>query len=275
MKPSWANIDAARIGDTVESLKSMLVRPTTEALSQLRAMLAGGITFRDNFKCAIIERDLVHAVETPITLGFKPIGVYALRSEALGTYSRYAIDSLDWRLDAPGGTIGVKAKYDLNHTGPSLIKYHSTTEAIAHGAPLRDVVSWDSTERADSTGVITEATGIFTVSEAGLYHVSIMLSFQTGVTYTEIAALISQGTASYMGETYIPAALSNGPTITCTALLSLAAGGTFKAVAYQVNAAVAARNLIGGRDSGKKIQIARLRNDAVPTNTVTLLCVGG
>jgi len=270
LKPGWPRIDAAKIGDTVESIKSMLVTPTARALVELQNMLGGGLTFTDNFKCSIVEKALTHGVEMPITCGFNPIGVYALRSEAIKDGSRYSIDSLDWRFGAPGGTIGVTAKFDLGHSGQLLEKHRTTNQTIANNTLT--TVLWESTTNTRGS-VITESSGSFSVTEAGVYFVSGQVNISGGA-LTAFQAWLEMG-GNRFGDTGFFATTTADALVSTSWPITMAAGDSVKFVAYQTNAAVANRTIIGTNTNRARMAVQRLYNATVPQNNVTLLLVGG
>lgn len=262
MKPGWGNIDAARVGDTVESLKDVLVGPTSRALLELQAMLTGGLTFTDNIKCAIIKRDLVHGVEQPVTLGFRPIGMYALRSEAVGANVRYAVESLDWRMDAPGGTIGVTARYDQSATG-------YVGEAVRSFLPFAS--------RNALVNAIPETIASISLT-AGDWDLSCICGFGgAALTGTALYASLSP-TNNTLSTDYgdniwdtglMPTANASSYIVIPSYRVSLSASATYYMVA-QANFTAGSTGAFG------RISATRARKlDNAVTNTVTLLCVGG
>lgn len=280
MKYSAPRIDAFRVGDTVESLKKALVEPVSRTLFELQAMLTAGLTFGDNFKCAIIERDLVHGVEMPITLGFKPIGVYALRSEALGTSARYAIESLDWQPDATGGTIGVTARYALDHTAPYLFARKSANQTIADATPT--TVTWDTLVAAPTGSTLTSgviyvsSTTTIKVTEPGLYRVEAKLSYAANVTGRRVAYQLQ---TSGVGTGAVPGINGQSATITGPDYQETAAtyvlSTSDNVIIWTTQSSGGNLDLLGNQNYDCTLRVTRLLSLNAPTNTVTLLCVGG
>lgn len=273
MKPGWGSIDAARIGETVESLKDVLVQPTSRALVELQAMLTGGLTFTDNVKCAIIKRDLVHGLEQPITLGFKPIGVYALRSEAVGANVRYAVESLDWRMDAPGGTIGVTARYAAPVGGIELTR---TSATIANATDT--AVTWDIERR--KFGNLTHSNTVnparVVCEKAGIVLPSFGCYFAASAVGERFIWVSKNGVTGFAGSRWgeIRGNASAGDhAIISTQPIEVAAGDYIEARAYQTSGG--ALNVLGNAIGESLFSVEYIKPPSTATNTVTLLCVGG
>ncbi len=253
------------------------------SIEKIADLLNNQATFGDNMNAAIVEIPLcVHGSEIlwKSPLKSRPIGFWPLTAiQEDGTRLQFAGDPLfnDLPLGGDGkvkqGHFSITPHYELNHTQPCLKKYHSTTESVANNA-TEDVIDWDSTARSVGS-VISVSAGIFTVSEAGSYLVTLTVPWQAGVTYTDVAAYISSGGVLTDLQTFLPAPFTNGPVINCAGVLNLAAGGTFKARVYQQNAAALARTILGGATTGKQISVQRIYNDSIPSATIKGILVGG
>ena len=256
MKPRWPGIDSATVG-----------KPAARALVDIETMLRGGLTLGDNFHCAVIKRDLIHGAETPITLGFKPIGVYALRSESIGAGARYAVDSLDWRPDVPGGTIGVTVSYapPLGYCRAS----SSVNVSIPHNALTS--VTLNAAEQSGNTSWVVGSPTLITCAVAGRVSVGMSGLYDTAAGgHRDGYILKNNAPPPYYAYDVTPGgsyAAVNG-----SDEVDVVAGDYFVFKANQNQTAVAALNLIASTIS------FRVRYVAPPStaqNTVTLLCVGG
>ncbi len=249
---------------------------TPKVLGDLRAMLGGGLTFKDNVNCAIITLDCQHGVETRVTnpLRTVPIAFFPISSmsiTAIGGQSNGAARPIDdyptLNTSRTDGFLGVTVNYELNHTQPCLIRTASAVQAIAHGGGGAALTGWNTTSFSRGS-VISDNGSIFTVTEAGTYSVAVKLPFEAG-TYTAADLWINTGTV--VAEDYRALAFTDRPIINVATIVQLAAGGTITAFTYHTNAAVAARNVTTER----RIAIHRLFNDTVPLGRVTGILVGG
>jgi hypothetical protein len=182
------------------------------------------------------------------------------------------VAGLRWRhiQSRPGepSLVGVTLLYDLAHTEPMLIRTASATQNVANNT-LTDMTGWNTTETSRGA-VISDDGTTFTVTEAGTYAITLAAGFTGGSTYSAADVWIDQG-GTARAENYLPAPFTDGPLLTTSTVLSLAAGGTFKARAFQTNAATATRTLRANR----RITIHRLCSDETPRGRVTLRFDGG
>lgn len=220
-----------------------------------------------------------HGVETLIA---NPYGASSSRFP-VAILSHYATDSTtglvtpiaNISISAPRADkrIGITVQYDLAHTQPSLIRTASAVQSIAAAGGDKQLTGWDTTESSRGS-VISDNGALFTVSEAGSYLVALLVRFQSGATYTKCEATIRAGGVNH-GDSFVPAPMTDGGYFTCSAVLRLAAGGTFDASCFQDNAAAAARNVLSGASTGRRIAIHRLYNDTLPTAAVKAVFISG
>ncbi len=272
MKPAWPLIDAALVGDSVDTIKAGLIPPLQRALYELRTILSSGATFGDNMNAAIVEIPLcVHGTERVWSnpLKSKPIGFIPMDStRQLAGYP----DFNDAPLDASGNVIaksfGLTASYEMNHTKECRIKNASATQSIANNSDTA-ITGWDTVSFSRGT-TITDDGSIFTIAEAGTYTASIHCPLEAA-TYTAYNLYLQIGGSNDNLNMYFPVAFTTGPDLTGACTFRVTAGQTLVARIYQANGAAAARNITTAR----RIAIHRLYNDTVPSATVTGILVGG
>ncbi len=242
---------------------------------QTNQALTNNLTFADNMNAAVVRYNLTHGSELkiPNPLKTRPVGVLAIRSASINGGSRYAIDSFDWRFIDSGDPkdkqqLGVTARYDLSHAEPCMTRTASAVQSITHGA-INTVNGWNTNEFSRGSVITTDNT-TFTVSESGTYSVSALITYETA-TYTYGYVSISTSGGVIITRDLRAYTSTDRPNINVSGVIRLAAGTTFTVVTLHTNAAVAARNLTTER----RITVHRLYNDTTPTNTVTLLVIGG
>lgn len=239
------------------------------------------------FKTSIFKHAAETRVRTPLPIGAKCMAVAVVKAigttltsdgrPSTATYALQVLGGPSWRslgrTQDNGEVLGITMQYDLAHTQPYLIRTASAVQSIAAAGGDKQLTGWDTTESSRGS-VISDNGALFTVSEAGSYLVALLVRFQSGATYTKCEATIRAGGVNH-GDSFVPAPMTDGGYFTCSAVLRLAAGGTFDASCFQDNAAAAARNVLSGASTGRRIAIHRLYNDTAPTGRVTLMYFGG
>jgi hypothetical protein len=254
---------------------------------QVAKALRNGVTLSDNTPYKTQSYILKHGVETeitpPLAKGLSIKGVSVLQCEGIevdattlkptGKVTSLGLGSpLVWRPSGKeSGSIYVTANYDLRHTAASLSMYLSGNTVGKANASDAIVTEWDTVERADTTGTITHAAGVFTCAEAGNYLVSADLRWQSG-TYTGAQLTIKKNAASQFYSS-LALAFTTLPIINASFPVSLAAGGNVSIFAYQSNAAAAARTMTGSTE-GCRVAVSRLYNDSTPFGRLNLLFYG-
>lgn len=282
MRPSWPQIDLAKIANTLESVRSGFVTPAARALNDVRKILSNGMTFADNMNAAWVEFEAKHGTEARVAnplngipRAFIPVDALtlsALGGRLTGTKQTLITQPL-LNTQRTDGFLGIRVQYDLAHEQPSLIRTASAVQSIAAAGGDKQLTGWDTTESSRGS-VISDNGALFTVSEAGSYLVVLLVRFQSGATYTKCEATIRAAGVNH-GDSFVPAPMTDGGYFTCSAILRLAAGGTFDTSVFQDNAAAAARNVLSGASTGRRIAIHRLYNDTTPAARVRGILVGG
>lgn len=241
-------------------------------LDELQALLRNGLMFKDNVDCSIITKDLVHGEEETFSVGFKPIGVYALKSEAVDDGERYAVSALDWRI-VDDATIGVTARY----AAPSghVVVEKTANMSVAHNA--RTAMQWSAVKYQEGTAISwsSGANTRLTFSQPGRVQLStdIILYDTAAGGHRETYWLKNGVTANYLGYDLTPGGVYAGTS--GTGDITVASGDYVELYLYQNQTAIAALNVLGGAPNPPQGIVRYVAPPLTATNTVTLLCVGG
>lgn len=222
-----------------------------------------------NDSMALISFTASHGVEVPIKNPFgdrgAPVGFKVL--DSTGTLGVASHTMRIARL-TEDNRIGMTVQFDGKHTEPCLIKTLSADKSINSGG-LTTVDTWNTDANAETNrgGVISESAGTFTVSEAGLYHVSFMAALEN-VAYTQAQVRIdATGNPQFLNN--LPAAFSSAPFISVHGQFELAAGGTFTCRAQQTNGGGLARLVLSGA-ANTRVVVSRSYNSTVDGYTATV-----
>lgn len=261
--------------------------------------LSRGLTRKDNTPYPTQKYLLQHGMETEITPplpdGLNCAGVFAMQCEGVsldgagkpdGSVYSLSLVSLNWRPSGKAtGSVYVTANYDLKHTEPCFIA-SGAAKSIPSGGADTLFDDW-STVYVNRGGVISQSSGTFTVSEAGLYVAILKIRFPGGVTYIGTNAIVKplSGTDTpsatsgalngiKTGDLYWDITNQNqGPYMTVAAPMPLQAGGTFGTYAFQTNGASSPRVIAAGPDA-RTLAVYRQFNTSAPTGRLNLFFYG-
>ena len=257
---------------------------TPKVVQDLRTMLGGGLTFRDNINCAIVTVDCQHNTETRVAnpLQTKPIAFIPFSSMAITTIggrsneSARPIDGMPvLNTSRTDGFLGLTVRYELSHSAPYLFLRKSANQA-ANGS----AVTWDTFMEGSGTtianGVIyISSSSQIKVTEPGLYQVAAHLAFTSNATGTRY--IYQQKNGSSASGTMI--ALNNTPAISgdttsmdSYGVYNISTTDYVQVFAQSVGAAV---NVLGNTTFDSALRVTRLLSTATPLGRVTGILVGG
>lgn len=250
-----------------------------------RDILNGGVLLKDNICCALVDMSfqrlmqLTSGVERPIAnplapRGIVPMGFTPVYAEDA---NRVPLKIAGWQYNTTPrdggnkvmpGFVGLTVDFELDHAQPCLIKTASAVQSLTPSFANVTLTGWDTTQFSRGNK-ISDNGSIFTLSEAGTYSISISGQPEPN-TYTAFQ-MFAQFATYTIPRMYLPVAFTDGPIMTISGVVQVAAGDTFVVQALQANGAAAARNI----QAGRRIMIQRLYNDTVKTGRVVGILWGG
>jgi len=262
--------------DWVDPLLQVSNEFQEQATAQLNRNLLTGL---------LLDYKFVHGVELQIKnpLNDIPEGVKDVRCQGLevdsagkttGKFYDLDVATVRWRTiqTQPGQPqrLGVTVKFDVSHGGQLLEKHRTTDQTIANNTLT--TVLWEATTNTRGS-VITESSGSFSVTEAGVYLVSGQVNISGGA-LTAFQAWLEMG-GNRFGDTGFFATTTADALVSTSWPITMAAGDSVKFVAYQANAAVANRTIIGTNTNRARVAVQRIYNATAPVGRVTLRFDGG
>lgn len=275
-KIGWQDIGELQNTDP-DSIKRAIIIPAKEALRLTRFALSGNLTIADNAYAAIVtlgqlgnntSQTLVHGTEYLLQnpLPTKPVGftpIYAFDS------NRTAIEIPNCMLNLArtDGLLGLTVNFERSHAAPYLAK--TASFLVPNGGGESIVTGWTTEDSRGS--VISESSGTWTVSEAGVYNITAWVNYGSiGASYTRnFMSLIVVSPSVNLARSDIDALLVNGAALNLSSNYKFAAGGQFRVTAFQTNAALASRTVPWA------LRVNRLYNDAPYAANVTGILWGG
>lgn len=267
-----------------EYIDKLLEKINADA-EQTNQALMNNLTYADNLNAAIVKYRFTHGAELkiPNPLKTRPVGMKVIRSAAINGGTRYAVaGEPDWRfIDGTDPRdkqqLGVTIGYELNHTQPYARFRKSANQAIANSSAQN--VTWDVADVSDSSGVISVTSGSrLIVSEPGRYLVTATVVFAFNGAGNRGAFIKQNGASganSRVGHVLTAAPLAtNFWAGNVSQTVSLSANGYVEIEAYQIGGG-ATLDIQGDQTNECSVAVARLRNNTLPQNEVTLLVIGG
>jgi hypothetical protein len=289
-------IPSEQLRDAFDSfLRSFL--PVHNKFQQSMARgLRNGLTIGENMNARIValgnykvngvtQPTLTSGVEYAIVNPFKPGRPVMFMPGYAEDANGNTLNIVSWGMNQrrSDGLLGLTVGLDLLHTQPYLEKYLASNFSVNNTTDT--TVLWDTTGATRGSG-ISYSSGVFTVAEAGTYHIGGTIAWQGSVTYTSMEmrvriisgaanGIANLGTAAYPA---INAAMTDYCWLNFSAQIKLLAGATFDIRVYQANGAAAARVVRGTASNAilpSFVSVNRIYNDTAKTGRVVGVLWGG